>query len=171
MPVRLRYIIALAVAAIIVAADQLSKLWVEEAFDLWSGVTVIDGLFNLVRVHNSGAVFGILADQRAIWPRFLFIGATIVAVLLILHLLRSNMAAHRSVILALGFILGGAVGNLLDRARLGVVVDFLDFHIRTYHWPAFNIADIAICLGALFLLISTYKSGRKKIKESRRHAL
>lgn len=158
MSLRYRYIIALLIGAAIFMADQISKKWVEAAYPLWGGTTVIDGFFNITLVHNHGAVFGLLADQEAAWPKVLFIGATVLAIMLIMYLLHSRIAGRFIVSASLGLILGGAVGNLLDRIETGRVTDFLDLYVGQHHWPAFNVADVSITVGAFILLVAMYFS-------------
>lgn len=155
-----RYRIVLLLALIVLALDQLTKLWVAAVLPLWASKTVIPGFFNLVHVLNKGAAFGFLNDLDAMWRPYFFLAATALAIVLILHLLRTVPREDTVLFTALGLILGGAVGNLTDRIRLGEVVDFLDFYIGKYHWPAFNVADVAISIGSVLLLVSVYRNRR-----------
>ncbi len=138
-----------------IVADQLTKAWILDSFRLYESREIIPGFFNLVYVTNSGAAFSMLADIDSPWRHYFFLGigaAALVGLTVVYWKLRKT---HRFYFLALALIAGGAAGNLIDRIRFGSVVDFLDFYIRSHHWPAFNIADSAICVGAgLFLLIN-----------------
>ncbi len=147
-------------AGVILILDQASKIWIQSTIPLWESKTVIPGLFNLVHVLNKGAAFGFLADLEGNMQTYFFIGVTGLAVVLIFHLLRTVHRQDHYLFTALGLILGGALGNLIDRIRLGMVIDFLDFYIGSHHWPAFNVADMAISTGAILLLVSFYKKRR-----------
>ena len=136
----------------IIALDQLTKSAITARFALHEAFPVIPGLFNLVYVLNPGAAFGFLADASANFRYVFFIGVTVVAAcLIVFYLVKSN---PRNLMLAgsLTLIFGGAVGNLIDRIRFGSVVDFLDVYIGTAHWPAFNVADSAITVGAILMI-------------------
>lgn len=155
-----KYKVAAVLSMCILVLDQASKLWVQQAIPLWDSVQVIPGLFNLVHVLNKGAAFGFLADLDGNMQTYFFIGVTGLAIVLIFHLLRTVDRHDPYLFAALGLILGGALGNLADRIRLGMVIDFLDFYVGSHHWPAFNVADMAISTGAILLLISFYKKKR-----------
>jgi signal peptidase II len=111
--------------------------------------------FNLVLTYNAGAAFSFLSDASG-WQRWFFSGIAAAASILIVYLLRKH-AAEKLFCLALSLVLGGALGNLWDRITLGHVVDFLDFYVGGYHWPAFNVADSAIFLGAMFLIVESFR--------------
>ena len=149
-----------AIVLVTVALDQLSKLLVVANFSLYESVEVIPGFFNLVHIQNRGAAFGFLSHGQGMWQPVFFIILTIAAVAIILSLMWTGHRRDKIFQFSLGAILGGAVGNLVDRIRLGVVTDFLDFFVQGMHWPAFNIADIAITCGAFLLLIAVYRKGR-----------
>ena len=154
------YRIALPIAVLVVILDQLTKLWIQDHMVLYTTRTVIPGFFNIVHVLNRGAAFGFLNRSDIQWQTYFFFAATALAVLIIFHLLRLAQDDDRLLTVGLGLILGGAVGNLIDRIRTGEVVDFLDFYWKSYHWPAFNVADIAIFLGSLGLLAAFYRMRR-----------
>ena len=136
----------------IIAADRISKLIVPRVLDLHESIPVIPGLFNLTYVQNSGGAFGILASWDSPLRRGFFILASIAALVLLWILYRQAAASSsRSLRLTFVAIGGGAFGNLYDRAVTGGVVDVLDFYLGSYHWPAFNIADSAISVGAVTL--------------------
>ena len=157
-----RYAIVFPVALLVLAADQASKLWVANVLSPWSGRTLVEGFFDVVRVHNKGAVFGILNDPETVWPRYLFIAAAVLALALIAYLIKTLEHKGPFLPVVLGLILGGALGNLADRIRLGYVIDFLDLHAGDSHWPAFNVADVAITLGAFGLLVFLYRQRETK---------
>ncbi|OLN31104.1 Lipoprotein signal peptidase [Desulfovibrio sp. DV] len=157
---RLSYKLALPVAAAIILLDQVTKLWIQDHLVLYTTRTVIPGFFNIVHVLNRGAAFGFLNRSDIQWQTYFFFAATALAVLIIMHLLRMARDDDKLLIIGLGLILGGAIGNLIDRIKTGEVVDFLDFYWKSYHWPAFNVADIAIFLGSLGLLVAFYRLRR-----------
>jgi len=154
------------IALVVVVLDQLTKLWVQKSLVLYTVRTVIPDFFNIVHVLNRGAAFGFLNRSDIRWQTYFFFAATALAVLIINHLLRMARESDRLLVVGLGLILGGAVGNLIDRIRTGEVVDFLDFYWKSYHWPAFNLADMAIFLGSMGLLIAFYLMRRPPSRES-----
>lgn len=118
---------------------------------------IIPDFFNLVLVFNRGAAFGFLNDPDIDWQFWLFSGATLLGCGLIVYLMRS-LRPGRLLTFGLSGILGGAIGNFIDRVRLGAVVDFLDFYVGNWHWPAFNVADAGICVGAGLVCLCLLKS-------------
>ncbi len=140
----------LALALLLLIADQVTKVLILGAYQLGEG-TPVTSFFNIVRVHNTGAAFSFLA-QASGWQRWFFTAIGVGAAVVILFLLRSH-AGQRLFCLALACILGGAVGNVIDRVLYGYVVDFLDFHWAGWHFPSFNIADAAISVGAACLIL------------------
>ena len=138
----------LVLSGLIVAADQLAKYAAVRG--LAGGAIEVTPFFNLVLAYNAGAAFSILSDAAG-WQRGLFIAIALIASAWVLSLL-SKYAYQRLFALALSLVLAGAVGNVIDRIRIGVVIDFLDFHALGYHWPAFNVADSAITCGAVLLV-------------------
>jgi len=148
----------LGIATIIVLLDQITKITVARLFTYGESMPVTS-FFNLVLVHNKGAAFSFLATESG-WQRYFFSAIAIGAVLFILYLLKRH-AGQRLFCWALALILGGAVGNLIDRVLYGYVIDFLDFYVGKWHWPAFNIADSAIVGGAaLFILDELRRVGK-----------
>ena len=142
---------------LVVLLDQASKLWIVGHFSLYESLPVIPGLFNLTYLTNTGAAFGMLAGEQGVWRQVFFVGVAVVALAAIGFLYRKLRAASVWYAVALGLIAGGAVGNLIDRLRLGSVIDFLDVYVGVHHWPAFNLADSAITVGvAIFLLINFF---------------
>lgn len=150
-----KYLILLALTGMLTAFDQLFKFLVMSRFHLGESVVVLENFFNLTRVHNAGAAFGLLATLGPTWrePFFFVVPIAMLAVIFVVfYRLKENQ--HLS-IFSLSLIVGGAFGNLADRLRLGYVVDFLDFHWHErLHFPAFNLADSAICCGVFLLMIS-----------------
>lgn len=140
----------LAIALVLVLADQFTKILVLGSFALGEGKEMT-AFFNLVRVHNAGAAFSFLAGASG-WQRWFFTALGLVAAVVIVWMLKSH-PGQRLFCLAMACILGGAVGNVLDRLLYGYVVDFLDFHWAGMHFPAFNLADSAISLGAAGLIL------------------
>ena len=140
------------VAGIIVVFDQISKAVILNNLPLYRSIAVIPGVFNLTHIHNPGGAFGFLASQSLNVRNLIFILISSLAVCLIFYFYRHTPKTHPLLATGFALIFGGALGNLIDRVRFGKVVDFLDFYIGSYHWPAFNIADSAITVGvAIFL--------------------
>jgi signal peptidase II len=137
------------VSLAVVAADLATKAWISSAF-AYGESREITPFFNLVLVHNKGAAFSFLADAGG-WQRWFFTVVTIVISAAIVVMLRRHRGS-RLLALALALVLGGALGNLYDRATLGHVVDFVQLHARGYSWPAFNVADSAISIGVALLV-------------------
>ncbi len=155
-----KYKLVIILAAVILVLDQITKIWIESNLALGETRIIIPGFFNLVHVLNKGAAFGFLADLEDPLRTYFFIAATGLAMVLVIYLLRTVQRRDYYLFSALGLILGGALGNMVDRIRLGQVIDFLDFHLGSHHWPAFNVADVAISIGAILLIISFYVKKR-----------
>ncbi len=136
----------------IVLLDQWTKKIIVKNFSLYDSMPVIDGFFNITYVLNPGAAFGFLAKMSEQYRVFFFVVVTIIAIFLVIYLLikeKQHILRRYSYTL----ILAGAIGNLIDRITIGKVVDFLDFYISKYHWPAFNVADISISCGVGLLVL------------------
>ncbi len=144
----------LSISAVVVAVDLYTKHLVQAAFSYGEHLT-ITSFFDLVRYHNEGAAFSFLASAGG-WQKLFFSGVSIVAIAVITYLLRKH-ASQKLFCFGLALVLGGAIGNLYDRVTLGYVVDFLFFHYQTLYWPAFNVADSAICVGVGLLLLDSFK--------------
>jgi len=142
-------------SAAVIGLDQLSKAMASRILDLHQPVPVMPFL-NLTLTHNTGAAFSFLSDAGG-WQRWFFTGLTIVVAIIIVVWLTRLKAGLRWLAAALSLVLGGALGNLWDRLVIGAVVDFIDVYYGTWHWPAFNVADSAICVGAVMLVVSTLK--------------
>ena len=151
-------------ALAVLALDQITKHWIASRFPVYETQPLISGFFNLVHVRNRGMAFGIMNRPGADWGFILLLCATLGAVALLLFWFYRLKTEDKGTAIPLSLILGGAIGNLLDRMRLGEVIDFLDFHVGPYHWPAFNVADSAITVGTLWLAVSLlfYPASRKK---------
>lgn len=138
--------------------DQLTKYWIVDRFYYGERLVVIPGLFDLTHVRNPGGAFSLFADGPFEWRMFFFVGATLLAVVLLVIFLLRLEESEGFTSLALGLVMSGAVGNLIDRLRYGEVVDFLDIHLwGGYTWPTFNIADSAIVLGVGMLLVDVFR--------------
>ena len=134
--------------------DIVTKEYIITQFPLFSSRPVIPGLFNLVHIRNKGMAFGILGGSAPVWRDVLLLLFPIAAMSGILIFAFCYPQQKTGILLSLGGIIGGALGNLLDRLRFQAVIDFLDIYWGKYHWPAFNVADSAITLGVLFLVFS-----------------
>ncbi len=144
----------LLLALLLLVLDQLSKLWALSVFEPYEVLPVLP-VFNLTLVFNSGAAFSFLSDAGG-WQRTFFIVlSSLISIGLVVWLMRLR-SGERLTGIALGMILGGALGNLVDRVRLGKVVDFLDFYWQQWHWPAFNVADSAITVGVVIMLLASW---------------
>jgi signal peptidase II len=147
------------VALLVVLIDQLSKVMIVSSLGIGELVPVVDGLFNLTLTYNKGIAFGMLASLPESIRLLVLVGGTLVAGATISVIMFREYRNDRIACIALAGIVGGAIGNLLDRVRLGAVVDFLDVYVGSYHWPAFNIADSAICVGVGILMIRSLGFG------------
>ena len=145
---------------VIILVDQLTKYWIDTTMMLHESITVLNGFFSITYVRNPGAAFGFLAGASPAFRYTFFIAVNIIAIALIVSYIRKATREESRLILALSFIMAGAFGNLMDRVRFGEVVDFLDFYIGSVHWPAFNVADSSITVGAFFLILELWKRGK-----------
>lgn len=147
------------ISAVTVILDIYTKHLVQNAFVYGEHLTVTS-FFDLVRFHNTGAAFSFLADAGG-WQKWFFTAITSIAVIIITYLIR-KYHKEKMFCWGLALVLGGAIGNLYDRLTLGYVVDFLYFHINDLYWPAFNVADSAICVGVGLLLLDSFKKEKQK---------
>ncbi len=154
----------LVIVAAVVFFDQLTKLWILKSFALYDSREVIPGFFSLTYLTNKGAAFGFLADQTGVWRHYLFLVLGLAALVVIVMAWCRIQHIHWLYAVSLPLIGGGAIGNLIDRVRYGAVVDFLDVYIGTYHWPAFNVADSAICVGVTLFLVASILEAKGKLK-------
>ncbi len=150
--------VSLILALVVLVLDLATKHWVESEL-VYGQQILLTSFFNLVLTYNAGAAFSFLSNESG-WQRWFFSGIATCASVLIIYLLRKH-TSEKLFCVALSFILGGALGNLWDRITLGYVVDFLDFHYSGYHWPAFNVADSSIFVGALLLIFESFRPKAK----------
>jgi signal peptidase II len=148
----------LGISLIVILLDQVTKITIKQLFTFGQSRPVTS-FFNLVLAYNEGAAFSFLSSQGG-WQRYLFTGISVCAAILILFLLKRNVG-QRMFCWALALILGGAVGNLIDRVAYGHVIDFLDVHAGGWHWPAFNVADSAICIGAVLFVVDELRRAKR----------
>ena len=149
-------------AAVVISLDQITKNAISSRFLMHEAYAVINGFFNLVYVMNPGAAFGFLASASPTFRYIFFIVVTFIAILLIIYYLVKSKPESIATVLSLALIFAGAVGNLIDRIRFGAVVDFLDVYIGTWHWPAFNVADSAITVGAILMIWEMIINAQKR---------
>ena len=146
-------------ALVVLVLDQITKLLIINTYQ-WGESTAYTGFFNLVRAHNHGAAFSFLAGAGG-WQRWFFTALGVGAAVFIVWMLRSH-PGQKLFAFALSSILGGALGNVLDRVMYGYVIDFLDFHWANWHFPAFNVADCGITLGAMALIFDELRRVRQQ---------
>jgi len=149
----------LMLALVVVVLDQLTKFGASAALNYAEPVAIFPGL-NFTLAHNTGAAFSLLSDASG-WQRWFFAAIALVVSVVITAWLRQIDDEERWLPLALSLILGGAIGNFIDRLNLGYVVDFIQVYYKTWYWPAFNIADSAICVGAVVLVLSGWRQAPK----------
>ncbi len=140
---------------IVVILDQITKFIIRDSFTIHQSIEVIQGIFNLTYIRNPGAAFGMFRDGSELFRQIFFIGTSIVALIMIVYFYHKTVDG---LLTKLGFslIAGGAVGNLIDRIIFGEVIDFIDVYWKSYHWPAFNIADSAITIGVGITMYALY---------------
>jgi len=153
-----QYRLLVLTAAAIVLLDQMTKAWIQKTMLLHQSIPVIPDLFNLTYIRNPGAAFGLFASGGGSLRSVFFIAVSVIA-LVVLSLLYTKAPRETWLLrFSLSLVMGGAIGNLIDRIRLGEVVDFLDFYLGSYHWPAFNVADSCITIGIGLLILHTMVS-------------
>jgi signal peptidase II len=148
------------IAVVIMVLDQLSK-WAAMSYLFGKTEVQVMPFLNLVLVFNSGAAFGFLSSASG-WQNLFFVGVALVACVVILMMVRRLGVDDKQVMVGLMLILGGAIGNMIDRVRLSYVIDFIDVFYGSWHWPAFNVADSAITIGAVLLVLDALGLGRRK---------
>ena len=150
----------LGLSLLAIVLDQGSKLIIDSSMQLYQSIPVLPS-FNLTYVHNTGAAFSFLSEAGG-WQRWFFAGLAL-GISIIIAVWLSRLQKHETLLaVSLSLILGGAVGNLIDRLAYGYVIDFLDVYYGTWHWPAFNIADSAITLGVALMLLESFGLGKAK---------
>lgn len=153
-----KYKILVIISFLVIVFDQISKAIIVKLITPYTSKIIIPGVFNITHIYNPGGAFGFMAGQSTLVRTILFLVVSTIAIGFIFYFYKNTPGTHP--VLASGFalIFGGAIGNMIDRIRLGTVVDFLDFYIKGLHWPAFNIADSAISVGmAIFLFHLVFK--------------
>jgi len=158
----LRWIIFGTIAAFGLVFDQLTKLYVDRTMQLFQSIPVLDNFFHITYVRNRGAAFSFLS--QASWRLPFFIGVSMIAAIVIIIAYNKLRDDQRLAQVSLAMIFSGAVGNLIDRVRLGEVIDFLDAHWYQHHWPAFNVADSLICVGVFLLALDMLRE-EKRLKQ------
>ena len=152
-----KWLIALGVAGAVIVLDQLTKTVVASRMELHQSIPVIEGFVALTYVRNTGVAFGLLAGRWIAFRVQFLLGVSAFAVTLLVWFLRGVPPERRLLVAACGAVLGGAVGNMIDRVALGEVIDFVDLSLGAYHWPAFNVADAAITLGVAVLCLDAVR--------------
>lgn len=145
----------------VIIADQLTKWWIMAAFDPLETKAIVPGFFNLTYITNTGAAFGMFAGEQTIWRQVFFVGVAVLALVVLFFAYKQLKDQGWYFVYAIGLIAGGATGNVIDRLCYGAVVDFLDFYIKSYHWPAFNVADSAITVGVVLFLLGNVLTGNQ----------
>lgn len=158
-----RYILFAVIAIVGIVVDQITKVAIDRSMQLFDSIPVVENFFHITYVRNKGAAFSFLS--HASWRLPFFISVSIVAALVILVAFQKLRDDQKLAHVSLAMIFSGAVGNLIDRIRLGEVIDFLDVHWYRHHWPAFNVADSLICVG-VFLLAIDMVLEEKRLKKS-----
>ena len=168
MPVTLlrKFSVPVVSAVLLGAADQASKIWAVRNLSLYEPREIVRGFFDLVHVRNTGVAFSLLSSLDHRWVHPFLLLATVLAMGAVLAYI-AYLPCRGAAPVGLGLILGGAIGNLIDRARLGYVVDFLDLYWRGHHWPTFNVADVGISAGVVLLVIDMLFSPKEPADASR----
>jgi signal peptidase II len=152
-----KYLILSVTVAAVVLLDFITKAYIDSNMSLYESVVVIGGFLNITYVRNPGAAFSFLASASPGFRSVFFLAVTVLAIILVLYYIAKSKTDESLMILALSLILSGALGNFIDRVRLGEVIDFIDVYLAAYHWPAFNVADSAITVGAFIMLFVLLK--------------
>jgi signal peptidase II len=160
-----KYLWVGSIIGIVLVLDQITKYVVEKHIRLYEIVVVVPGFFNLTHVRNKGAAFGILSSMPGIWRSLFFMTVTCIALAAIALLIRKTH--ERLLVTAFSLITGGAVGNLIDRIRYGEVVDFVQWYLKSYYWPSFNVADSAISIGVALLAVDMLFFKKKEVTSSK----
>ena len=150
----------------ILLMDRWTKTLVVQKLALYQRAEVIRGFFNLTHVRNTGGAFGIFGGEKSGFGSLLFVIISLIAIGAIIYLFMKIREGEKTLALSFSLILSGAIGNLIDRLHYGEVIDFLDFHIAAYHWPAFNVADSAICIGIGLVALELLIRDKKRLKSS-----
>lgn len=155
-----KYLILSIVSAVVILLDQASKIFIDRTMDIHSSITVVENFFNITYIRNKGAAFGFLAETSFRLPFFILI--SFIAVVVIICIFRKLRPEQKLTAFSLSLIFAGALGNLIDRIRLGEVIDFIYVHWYDHYWPAFNVADSAICIGVFLLALDMLRDERRR---------
>jgi signal peptidase II len=161
-----KYWVLLITCLVVLSLDQFTKYTVQKNLPLHDRVEVIPGFFNLTHVRNAGGAFGIFGGRRGGWTTLFFVGVSVLAVGSILFFIQKIKEDEKILALSFSLVLAGAIGNLIDRLRYGEVIDFLEFYLSSFFWPAFNIADSAICIGIGLMAFELVIHDQKKSTKS-----
>jgi len=156
------FILALVGGSVLVL-DQISKAYIHHAFSLHESLPIIPDLFSITYVRNKGAAFGLFAGQNSLFRALFFSSVSLLAFFFLGLMIYQAPNNDKWQTISLSLLLGGAMGNIVDRVRMGEVIDFLDFYIGAYHWPAFNVADSAITIGVTLLMIQLCSACRETL--------
>ena len=151
-----KYIKYGAIAVAIIIADQITKWMIANTVTYIQVIPVIPGFFNLVHIQNPGSAFGLFANYNSLVRNIFLMSTSIIAICFVVYLFVKAPQEYPFLAVGLALIFGGAIGNMIDRFRLGSVIDFLDFYIGRFHWPAFNVADSAITIGMIIFIFYTF---------------
>lgn len=157
-----KYLLLMCITGFLISLDQITKLYVHTQFDLHESVPVIQDFFNITYVRNLGAAFGFLAETPSTFRELFFLAVPPLACLIIIFILKGIDNSDTKQIVAMSSVFAGALGNYIDRLQFRYVIDFLDFHYKEFSWPAFNVADISIVLGILFLVFFMLRESPQK---------
>ncbi len=152
----MKYIKLIIIAALIITADQITKQMIINNFFVFESVPVIDGFFNLTYLQNPGGAFSFFAEKSVLLRSVIFKILPIIVICFLFLFYKTVPASSKLLTFGLSFIISGAIANLIDRFVFGFVIDFLDFYVNNIHWPAFNIADSAISVGIVMVLIGSF---------------
>jgi signal peptidase II len=162
-----KYWVLLIACLLILILDQFTKYEVEQKLPLHHRVEVISNFFNLTHVRNAGGAFGIFGGRRGGWGTVFFVGISVLAIGSLFYFIWKVKEDEKNLNLSFSLVLAGAIGNLIDRLRYGEVIDFLEFYLSSFYWPAFNIADSAICIGIGLMAFEILIWDHKKAAKSR----
>ena len=149
----MKYIKLIIIAVIIISTDQITKQIIKNSISLFETIPIIDGFFNLTYLKNPGGAFSFFANQSPLLRNVMFKMLPIIAIFLLFTFYKTVSAGYKLLTYGLALVISGAASNLIDRFIFGFVIDFLDFYVKNIHWPAFNVADSAICVGIALILI------------------
>ncbi|MFQ5596532.1 MAG: signal peptidase II [Nitrospiria bacterium] len=160
-----KHFFLMVIGCTIILLDQITKSLVQSQFELHESMIVIDGFFALTYIQNPGAAFGFMAEQGAAFRGVFFTIISIIALILLSVIFRQTPNEDTLALIAVSLLFGGAIGNMIDRIRLGKVVDFLDFFIGRHHWPAFNVADSSITVGVSLMMFHLFLQKKQVTQE------